>query len=348
MYWVSWDDRTKPKSGGGLSLRDIQLFNQALLAKQAWRLLTNPRSLLAIILLGKYCQKQFLLQVEAPTACSHGWRSILHGRDLLRGHIGKAIGNGKTTKVWKDSWMSLTEQMKPNGPIPEAQLDLTVADLLTDELKWNTKKIEEVLPQFSMKIQCLRPSQIGAEDIHIWQPTKSGIYSMKSGYSSAALNRNSSQNQPNEDFDWKRDIWASVCSPKIKVFIWSIIQRALPLGENLQSRGIQDQAVCVRCKEKETTMHVFFHCPFAKEVWSKIPLHRVVHIATTTSFKKAIVAFRKSTCLPPTGIVGTILPWICWTLWTTRNTLIFDNRYISHEEVIAKAGAKKLTWRNQL
>ena len=103
MYWVSWDDRTKPKSGGGLSLRDIQLFNQALLAKQAWRLLTNPRSLLAIILLGKYCQKQFLLQVEAPTACSHAWRSILHGIDLLRGHIGKAIDNVQTTRVWQDS-----------------------------------------------------------------------------------------------------------------------------------------------------------------------------------------------------------------------------------------------------
>ena len=38
--------------------------------------------------------------------------------------------------------MSLTEHIKPYGPIPEAQ-DLTVADLLTDDLRWNTKRIEK-------------------------------------------------------------------------------------------------------------------------------------------------------------------------------------------------------------
>lgn len=79
MCWISWDRLSKPKSVGGLGFRDIQLFNQALLAKQAWKILTKPESLLARILLGKYCHKQHFLEIQTPTVCSHGWRSILHG-----------------------------------------------------------------------------------------------------------------------------------------------------------------------------------------------------------------------------------------------------------------------------
>lgn len=74
-----------------------------------------------------------------PTVCSHGWRSVLHGRDLLKANLGKAIGNGKTTKLWKDSWISLNDHTKPIGPVPEAAMDLRVSDILTTDLKWNKK-----------------------------------------------------------------------------------------------------------------------------------------------------------------------------------------------------------------
>lgn len=149
LCWVSWDKLTKPKAVGGLGLRDIQVFNQALLAKLAWRILTAPNCLLARVLKGKYCHKKSFLDVQLPSGCSHGWRSILHGRDLLQQHLGKAIGNGQDTKIWKDSWINPGEKMQPMGPIHEANLDLRVSDLLTDDLQWNSRRIAEILPDFS-------------------------------------------------------------------------------------------------------------------------------------------------------------------------------------------------------
>jgi len=224
---------TKPKASGGLGIRDIQLFNQALLAKQAWRILTAPNSLLARVLMGKYCHKESFLKTQVTTACSHGWRSILHGRDLLSEGIGKAIGNGETTKVWADSWTSLHENVKPYGPILEKDLNLTVAVLLTSDMEWNTKRIEELLPQLLPQIKQLQPSRSKAEDKYVWQlPLSTGVYSTKSGYNAVA-SQNPCDTSQSLEFNWIKDVWNGKFTLKMRVFIWSIIQKALSFGENL-------------------------------------------------------------------------------------------------------------------
>ena len=43
----------------------------------------------------------------------------MFGRDIIKDNLGKAIGNGQTTKLWKNSWISLDTNVKPYGPITE-------------------------------------------------------------------------------------------------------------------------------------------------------------------------------------------------------------------------------------
>ena len=129
MAWISWTKMTMPKDQGGLDFRDIQSINDAFLTKLSWRLLRNPTNLLGRTLLGKYCPNGDFLTCAVSSSCSHGWRGIMAGRDLIAENTGWAVGNGESLNIWDSPWLSLTAQERPMGPAPEALVNTTVAEL---------------------------------------------------------------------------------------------------------------------------------------------------------------------------------------------------------------------------
>ena len=90
---------TRPKNLGGLGFRDMEIFNLALLARQAWRLLTGELSLSARILKVVYFPEVSILEAELGSHPSQIWRSILDGRGVLVQGIVKRIGDGETTDI---------------------------------------------------------------------------------------------------------------------------------------------------------------------------------------------------------------------------------------------------------
>lgn len=60
--WIAWNKITASKRDGGLGIRDMMAFNKALLAKQAWKLITCPSSLLARVYRAKYYRKTEFLE----------------------------------------------------------------------------------------------------------------------------------------------------------------------------------------------------------------------------------------------------------------------------------------------
>ncbi|WZZ49660.1 hypothetical protein YC2023_049767 [Brassica napus] len=89
----------------------------------------------------KYCKNAHFRSVICSPSASHGWRGLLLGPELLVSRLRNAIGNGISTNLWKEAWISTKSQLRPFGPCREQNQDMIVADLLThDSSCWIKKK----------------------------------------------------------------------------------------------------------------------------------------------------------------------------------------------------------------
>ncbi|XP_071684967.1 uncharacterized mitochondrial protein AtMg00310-like [Lolium perenne] len=111
--WVAWNDMTMPKYMGGLGFRDFELFNLALLARQAWRILQQPTTLSARILKAVYFPNNDFLDAQLGDSPSHIWRAIQDGKDVLKQGLIRRIGNGEDTMIWNTNWIPRNGFLRP-------------------------------------------------------------------------------------------------------------------------------------------------------------------------------------------------------------------------------------------
>ena len=221
MSWISWAKITRSKHDESLGIRDLQCFNDALLSKLSWCILTNPNGLLARILTGKYCKDSSFLDSHTPASCSHGWRGILIGRDLIVKHLGWAVGNGESIQLWNDPWLETKKLERPMGPATEQTKDDLVKSLFQENSRmWDKEKIEATLPSAAPQIYGIKPSKEGAPDKRIWLKHSSGVYSTKTGYQ-AAVEGKTEEPTPREEgnYQWMRKIWDIKSPMKFKLLI---------------------------------------------------------------------------------------------------------------------------------
>ncbi|CAM8999722.1 unnamed protein product [Rhodiola kirilowii] len=84
IHWVRADELLKDKEEGGLGFRKMELMNLALLAKQGWRLLTEPDLLVSRLFKAKYYPNSEVYNATIGRRPSYAWRGIMEAMEIIK------------------------------------------------------------------------------------------------------------------------------------------------------------------------------------------------------------------------------------------------------------------------
>ncbi|KAM0876387.1 hypothetical protein ACQ4PT_036201 [Festuca glaucescens] len=254
--------------------RDMRCFNQALLAKQAWRLLVNPESPCARLLKSKYYPNGNLVDTVFTGNSSAVWKGVEYGLELLKRGIVWRVGTGTQIRVWRDPWIPREPTHRPISLRGECRFK-SVSDFLVENSAWNHARLMEFfLPVDVEAILKIRASPTGQQDFLAWQPEKSGIFTVRSAYHLAvsghveAVAGRAASSRPDGQRPVWRLIWKLPLPEKMKIFAWKIIAGALATNKCMNQHHLDVLSTCPLCgTTDEDSFHVLVACPHAAAIW---------------------------------------------------------------------------------
>jgi ribonuclease HI len=242
--------------------------------------------------------------------------------------------------MWEDNWLPQQNGFRVWSKAPNNTNHTKVKDLIVPNTsQWNTNLIHQLFFPFEAQQICNIPLvDTNSRDDLTWAGTKDGTYSVKSSYHTISDWKSqqtlSGSNYNNMNPMWKH-LWKLKIPPKQSHLIWRILNNALPVKDNLITRGIRCDPICYRCNSAlETTNHVFLTCEWARAIWFGSPLTINFKLITQQmTFTEWLANLIQSTDKEDTSKIIAII----YQIWHARNCLIFQNRDIPAMQVVHSA-----------
>jgi hypothetical protein len=184
IHWMSWERMGFSKNQGGMEFRDLVLFNQALLAKQIWRLIEDPSSLVARIMKAKYHPQCSVMEAPLGRKPSFAWRSIVSAQPVIKNRLVWRVGNGRDINIWGEKWLPIPTTFAVQTPRRFMVEQARVVELIDPITKsWNLTLIRVVFQEDEAKIISTIPlSPLQPKDQLIWRGTKNGKFTVRGAY----------------------------------------------------------------------------------------------------------------------------------------------------------------------
>ena len=325
IHWMTWDKLCDPKADGGMGFRNLHLFNLSLLAKQGWRLIMYPDSLVAQVFKARYFPNSNFLNAVAQLGMSFTWRSILAGRSLLSKGLRFQIGGGIDVSLWNDPWLPLPFSFKPYSLPMEGTESWRVCDIIDqDNGEWVKDVVVDLFTEDEALLILKIPLSVrSAEDRLIWHYDRNGIFSVKSGYHVARSFKNlassSTSSGTNGNSLWKK-LWGLCIPPKVRLFVWRLLRGILPSKGNLRKKVLLADVDCVFCHSHVANdLHLFKHCDVLESFWwASMGLKPKAHMGQNILDWFLEISFSSR---------GNQLDLFCmalWVIWNTRNDIVWN------------------------
>ncbi|KAM1776455.1 hypothetical protein ACFX15_042380 [Malus domestica] len=343
-HWVSKHTLGLSKKDEGLGFRNFGDFNDALLAKQCWRLIHNPDSLWAKVLKARYFPNCSFLDAKKGSRASWGWNSLLVGRDILLQGAHWQIMNGRSVHVWVDRWLPSLPLGHPMPGRVSVTRDTRVASLLTSSPRlWN---IDFLQPFLSVdERSAILATPLGDDllpDRLVWPHTGTEMYSVWSGYLWARSSRQqempsraSSSSTPTSQI-WTL-IWSLKTPPKVRHFMWRLAHGALATFEKMYVRKLASTLLCPICqKQVESLEHLFLMCSWVEPIWFGGMLNLRIDRSSISSWLNWFlsVASRRYGSKEERWEILSYIAVSCWHIWTARCKFLFQQVNLNPYQVL--------------
>ena len=243
-HLVSWDQICSPIPYGGLGVKNLILFNKALLGKWLWRFGAEESHLWKRVIAAKYDEEWGGWQSK-PYRGSHGcglWKSISAGWGTLLKQITFSAGRDDRIRFWMDKWCGDTplKDLFPHLFLCSTNREASIESVISRSdmsfvRTWNISFIRDfndwelpVVMSFFTFLQPFLPSS-ERKDTMVWKLRRSGEFDVCSYY--CAL-----QAPTRMHFPWKI-IWGVKAPRRISFFTWTAARGKILTCDNLMRRG---------------------------------------------------------------------------------------------------------------
>lgn len=357
LHLTNWHTVTRTKQQGGLGITSLEHRNLSMFGKNWWHVKTNKACKWLKVLKSKYghdlskwtnqqnrnTKSMFITSMTylSNHICTKGLFD--NNNYKWQSHTGNCI------MFWEDAWA----------------LDTPLSTTYPRNYRLSRYKFVSISNMIHIWEQTTSPQELWHKELHTLEEIEAqGIYDIlqnhrtttgedvliwkhnNKAYNTADMYRLINTNNSFSISRWSF-LWDLKVPPKIRIFVWKLCNKILPTKHFLARRltNYNIHPYCTQCNtENENVKHIFKDCRVAKQCWRFLENWRVsVDMQNNTEdwlWRSYMVANK----LPYKEHWQVTLSAMLWTLWTSRNEFIFQNKINTQSQLEFLISHRSYLW----